>query len=475
MTQTTRPKPPVPRDYNHLVKDWARALQNLRDGRTRLAARIKTISDACRTSHGKAHPVECDPCYGAIIEETRRRYLGAGAGAGAGAGEGGDEWFSGREDFLRDLDRVLDDAKRRRVSLSDVEALIAAAKKAWYRGLLRQYPYFVDVALNSLDDVPRFRELVADARQSEGDVADVVRRGIGRPRGGPVDVEAYVSAASREEKARLLFEADGAGSRAPEGTEAYASLCADAASGLSVEQVMGVMDRDRIGAVSGGWEEREGRVRRVAGERARKLEERRARLQELQRARTAHRKIQRARSQKLAGKFYAAQSCPGCAAEVRGKGGDVLACSLCQVLLDMGVGSAQTVYCSMKCCEEVHDSHTKSRHPCSSGESCLQHTPSPPTPATVLCKECTTHLSVATPYCSTACAATTMKAHLQEAHPVVWAKAKDSLTGAGGGDGGGDGGGPAPMADVAGYVVALTEVHSERVGKKLKRSSLVDV
>ncbi|KAL2109503.1 hypothetical protein VUR80DRAFT_2345 [Thermomyces stellatus] len=125
----------------------------------------------------------------------------------------------------------------------------------------------------------------------------------------------------------------------------------------------------------------------------------------------------------------------------------------------MGVASAQTAYCSMSCCERAHESHVEDTHSCVSGAACLQRTLSPPAYSTTLCKECTVN-NKSTSFCSPACAASTLKLHIEEAHPALSTEVGDAEGG---------------LSDVGRFVVELGDVYDERIGKKIKGAEFVEL
>lgn len=335
----------VPHDQS-VVRDWAPALRLLRESRAATTERLKAISEECAASHSKAHVLECETCWGAVIDEIRDRYLG---------GSRDDEWFSGRAGFLEELGEMLGKARERRVPLSAVEERVNKEKRSWYRDALRKEPYYVNAAIASTESLAEFLRL-ADVR-TDDEIARLVQKGIGPLRGGAIDPEAYLSVLpnpddpkTREDVVRLLFQTDDG--KIPDGAEPYASRYR---SGTPLLQVMNAIDADRTAPSS----DLEARARRAQDERASRraaASDARRRLDELERARTAHTKLLTKKTEEkdkaLRPEFFALPVCGGCGGEVeRGK---VVGCSLCQIGVDMGTRAAQTVYCSMKCCEKAH-------------------------------------------------------------------------------------------------------------------------
>lgn len=348
MPTTTAPAPAPDAPF---IKDFSGALRAHRAERARCAEVLKSISEACRADHGKAHTFECAPCHQTAVEEIRRRYLGPKAG------DASEEWFAGREDFLGELAQMLDGARERRVPLGDVDARIEGEKRRWYRDVLRTYPFFVTSAIESVG-ADNFRAALV-AGTPEDEIADLVRKGTAPLRGGPIDAETYIAlsdpSTSNDDLARLLFETDAG--KIPDGAEPYADLLR---AGTPLEHLITTMARDTT-----PWTptapDLEATFQRARDERAaRRAEAREARrrLDELERARAAHKKIQTARTEerdrRLRGELFEVPGCGGCGGRVGEGGARVVACTLCQVLVDMGVRKAQTVYCSVKCHGDAH-------------------------------------------------------------------------------------------------------------------------
>lgn len=89
-----------------------------------LGERVKELDDSCKASnHAARHLLECESCYGKLVDLMRRRYLESTE----------EEWFSGRKAFLRELDRMFTDAKDLKVTLKDVDARIVKERDQWLR------------------------------------------------------------------------------------------------------------------------------------------------------------------------------------------------------------------------------------------------------------------------------------------------------------------------------------------------------
>lgn len=337
--------PSTTRDETPFLKDWGPALRAHRASRASCAERLASVAEKCAALHGKAHPLECDECRGAIVEEIRRRYVGA---------DGGDAWFSGREGFLKELGAMLDGANGRRVGIAEVEERIQREKVAWYRDTLRTEPYYINAAIGSVGDVAGFHRALGTAEDYE-DLARMVREGIGPVRGGAIDPEAYLSLlenpdSKRDDLLRLVFGTDDG--KIPDGVEPYADLYR---AGTPISTVLSTINEDSA-EPSPDLEARARRARDERSSRRAAARDARRRLDELERARAAHTKILSRKTEekdkRLRTEFYSLPPCRGCGGEV--EAGKVVACSLCQVEVEMGVASAQTAYCSMSCCERAH-------------------------------------------------------------------------------------------------------------------------
>ncbi|PKS12122.1 hypothetical protein jhhlp_001420 [Lomentospora prolificans] len=497
-----------------LIKDWTPTLRQLRDSRRRCGERVSSIEDACRSSCNKKHVIECKEHYGSVIDAIRDRYFSKDTAA---------EWFYGRQDFLKELSHLLDEAKELRARLSDVESRVQKEKAAWYREVLARYPYFVDVAENSSGGAAEFSRALADEAQSTEDLARVVRKGIGRVRGRPINVDDYLAAVTsaqatgdtkkmKEEVIQFLFEVNGSG-KILEGSEKYAEMYRESED-LSIEKVINAIDADRRAAVGGGAIDKQSgpplgaaamaaenqtssehtrrveqvkRAQKAQRQRRVVVEEKRRHMDELQRAKTAHKKIQHAKSEKkhrqLPKEFYDTPPCEACSKPVDHK--DLIACALCQVLVHMGLQATQVAYCSMQCFEKAHERHLEITHTCEAGKYCIQvrNTSSskqeaPPkdaeSPQVCLCKECVNQLGKAIIYCSLPCASSNLKMHLEEAHRSIWEEVKSQQQPASkdGNDGGGrthedEVAAAAHLPNVGKFVESLEDIFQARIGSKL--------
>ncbi|CAI4218223.1 unnamed protein product [Parascedosporium putredinis] len=367
------------------------------------------------------HVIECQEHYGAVIDAVRDRYFGADVAANSG------EWFSGRRDFLAALAHILEEARELRARLSDVEARVQKEKAAWYREVLVRHPYFLDVAERSAastaaagsgvnEELSELTRALADEAQSTEDLARVVRKGIGRVRGRPINVEDYLAAVTgaqatgdvkraKEEVIQFLFEVNGSG-KILEGSEKYADMYRTT-DDLSIERVIDAIDAARraatVGSAPGAPVDRQAgptlgaatsatsveaqtftehgrrreQVRRAQKEQDQRrtaAEEKRRHMDDLQRAKTAHKKIQTAKSEKkhrqLPRELYDTPPCKACSKTVDPK--NLIACSLCQVLVLMGLQPAQVTYCSTECFEKAHKNHLEDSHTCEAGKYCIQ-------------------------------------------------------------------------------------------------------
>ncbi|KAL2161203.1 hypothetical protein VTH06DRAFT_8423 [Thermothelomyces fergusii] len=283
-----------------------------------LAAEAAEIRSACRARHGRHESlVTCPPCYEAVLDAFRARYLGpaprqAGAGAVTGPRQQAArrEWFASRPAFVSALGLLVDAAREYRISPGEIDDRVREERARWYaervRSLLLRLmvedPAGRGAVFEKLEDLSS-GDAVALARE----VADLLGRGPFAPeRGGP-GPEGIAEKLSAADEAEVLREAfftaeDGT---VPEDHQKYLDLLLR--RGLSMEQVV-----DRI------LEERQ--TATGARDQTDKLTQR---LDELRRARAAHeaqktRKAQRRESlarQKVPDELYELPPCAVCGGE----------------------------------------------------------------------------------------------------------------------------------------------------------------
>ena len=305
-------------------------LQSKRQGCMDDAQQIRL---SCTQDHGKETLVECDECYGKLVEGLRSRYIDSSDA----------EWFAGRRAFLQELEALFSAAKRYEVDPRDIEARIQAEKRKWYQES-------VGTTANRLivDDITS-RDDILDRLYEQHlileDLVKEVREAMSRVAPPPSDVEdllqRIISAKDPLDRLEVYKEAfflEGKeGQSMQEGGEPYLDLLKN---GMSMEQVAGRILEARQ-ASAGARVQKEKHIRR---------------LDELRRGRTAH-ELQKTKKKtknretfpetQVPEEMYDLPPCAVCSATVDTD--DFLTCCLCQVLVDLGVQAKPTVYCSGGC------------------------------------------------------------------------------------------------------------------------------
>ena len=442
-----------------------------------LAVQAAQIKADCHAQHGDSKSlVSCPPCYGALLEALRARFLSSGAGPSA-TGTPPDqqhpqrqreEWFTSRRAFLSALELLIDSAKEYQISPQAIDDRVREERSSWYaervRGSLLRLMVEDAVARSAvfekLEDSSAASAAEGDPVRLAREVAEILSRGPLAAGEGP-DTHLLERLATAEDEIgtiEVLEEMFFAGEdgTVPEDDQKYLDMLLH--HGLTMEQVV-----DRI------LEERQAAV--GAREQTAKLK---ARLDELRRARAAHeahksRKARRRESlaqQKAPDELYALPPCAVCGEAPSTK--SFFCCTLCTILAGHGVQEKQTVFCSKKCEDKGYvstlpsfllppssprpltsntntpsqASHTDT-HICSSAWDCIQVHPRPqPTPSwggeedassstmdeepsptnnpnnlhPHFCTECLTTLKQPTTWCSAACAAANFQCHRDEVH-----------------------------------------------------------
>ncbi len=326
-----------------------------------LAGQAAQIKAECHTQHGDSKSlVSCPPCYGAILEALKVRFLSSVAGTSA-SGTPPDqqhpqrqreEWFTSRRAFLSALELLIDSAKEYQISPQAIDDRIREERSSWYaervRGSLLRL-MVEDAAARSavfekLEDSSAASAAEGDPVRLAREVAEILSRGS-LAAGKRPDAHLLERLAAAEDEIgtiEVLEEMFFAGEdgTVPEDDQKYLDMLLH--HGLTMEQVV-----DRI------LEERQAAV--GAREQTAKLK---ARLDELRRARAAHeahktRKARRRESlaqQKAPDELYALPPCAVCGEAPSTK--NIFCCTLCTILAGHGVQERQTVFCSKKCEEK---------------------------------------------------------------------------------------------------------------------------
>ncbi len=319
-----------------LPEHWTE-LNAAKTQRERCSQDVEELKQSCEKDCGKRHVVECESCYGKVLDRMKQRYI-----------ESQDrEWFSQRRAFLQELDDLFADAKNDQRSLKTIEARIESEKEAWYRWVLRKYPEFLEVADHGMlqDDL---RGMLDDPDQSREQLVSMMWQGVGKPQDWSPKVDAFADKASavKDDSAELkkLYISEFFTNGVEDNVLSHAKGYLDeyrSSDDTTLEEIMGKIAQDNHRSRS-SQPQRDHHMKR---------------LDELRRAKTAFEQ-NRMRSKGLLHQVQAKEelydlpACTSCKGTVSPN--DVLSCSLCQAIVQMGGVGKLTVYCSEKC---YHDGH----------------------------------------------------------------------------------------------------------------------
>ncbi|KAK3187084.1 hypothetical protein K4F52_004250 [Lecanicillium sp. MT-2017a] len=325
--------------------------------RARCSEDVEELKRACEKDCGKRHVVECESCYGKVLDRMKQRYVESQER----------EWFSQRRAFLQELEDLFADAKNDQRSLKTIEARIESEKEAWYRWVLRKYPEFLEVADHGMlqDDL---RGMLDDPDQSRDQLVSMMWQGVGKPQDWSPKVDAFADkvAAAKGDATELkkLYISEFFTNGAEGGVLTHAQKYLDeyrSNDDTTLEEIMGKIAQDNHRSRS-SQPQRDHHMKR---------------LDELRRAKTAFEQ-NKLRSKGLLhqvqakDELYDLPACTTCKGPVSPS--DVLSCSLCQAIMQMGGVGKLTVYCSEKCFRDGHEEHVSKDHDCDAGDKCVQLT-----------------------------------------------------------------------------------------------------
>ncbi|KJZ75742.1 hypothetical protein HIM_04899 [Hirsutella minnesotensis 3608] len=368
---------------------------------------LRQLLASCRKECGKKQVTDCPKCYVLALDRMRFRYA-----------ESQDrEWFTQRKAFLHELEGMFQDAKDNKRSLESIEARIDSEKEAWYRWVLRKYPEFIAVSDRGSNQ-DELRGMLDDPDRSREELVGMMLEGVGTPPSWPSSVDAFAekvaaigddASALRELYVTEFFMNQSSGQVLENALKYLSEFRSNEA--MTIEDVI-----DRI--ASDMKESRNSVPLRNNHQR---------RLDELRRAKTAfeHDKMQAkirasgAQMSKAMQLLYDLPPCYVCQGTV--DPANVLSCSLCQTVLQMGAADSKlTVYCTEDCFHKGHAKHVEAEHDCKAGDACVQLRDEDVEMddgswTTVSCKECLDEKQM-TLYCSDRCARENIAEHRRAAH-----------------------------------------------------------
>lgn len=382
--------------------------------RSRCAADVAFLTSDCARDHPQhKHVLECRECYEKVVDRMRSRYLDPKDGVAR-------EWFSGQEALLKDLEDLFAAAREYKVSLDEIDARLEEGRKQWYEQRVRASPSIRKTLEELVNRKDVFAKIGASGAPSDEIVADV-REALERSDALGRDFRAedvertlrrLMEIKSTEEKNQVYRETFFQG-RPDEPvsakTQMYLGRLED---GATMDEIIDRISMDRRSSI-GALDQKE---------------RHRQRVEELRRAKNAHEleKTKKARQDSNTrpqppDEMYDQPPCHACGRELDLQ--DYTACPLCQVLVDNGVRTKPTVFCSAACLSgpDGQGAHVEASHDCAGGDGCAQlidedvdmdlHRSGP-----FLCKECTTGLKKEAVYCSLRCADINFQRHREQVH-----------------------------------------------------------
>ncbi|KAI1109656.1 hypothetical protein F5Y14DRAFT_21410 [Nemania sp. NC0429] len=394
-------------------------LETLQRGRRDLSIcsqELENIRGSCIQEHGKNHVAECAECWTRLVNRMRDRYLNSAI----------KEWFSGRRAFLQELDDLFAKAREHEVDFKTIEQRIADEKKEWLRDKVRNLG--LQTATKSPAEARTLQQKLNDRDIPADQLVHELRECLG------VNAEPYnevFSTFSKQVKAaqppsarahayiEALFQPE----RDPAAAAKSQKYIDMITNGKPIAEVINTMVRDRQ-STKGGLEQRQVLQKK---------------LEELRRARAAHELDKNKRDQVRQEKARAAMSnaaytlprCEICDQPVNPR--NFLSCPVCQLLGDhYKLPWAPIVFCSEECYEDAdgYDTHVKSAHHCSSGQSCLNlaHAGSEMDESLmVFCRECVEDLEQDSQFCSSSCYNKNFKQHRERVH-IPWRERRNRET-----------------------------------------------
>ncbi|KAG5981995.1 hypothetical protein E4U55_002429 [Claviceps digitariae] len=360
---------------------------------------VAALKSSCRQNCGKDNVTECQECYGKVLDRLRSRYSESEER----------EWFAQRRAFMHELDGLFQDVKVGKRSIKSLEARIESEKEAWYRWVLRKYPEFIAVSDRGVNR-DEIRGMLDDPDRSREELVQTMLEGIGKPPNWPSDVDKFaerVSATTDSRELKKLYIAEffinQSTGQVLENAEKYLEEYKSSDS-MALEDIM-----DKI--VADLQKSRNAQPQRDNHNR---------RLDELRRAKTAFeqnrmqaKSLKGAQAASAKPELYDLPPCLVCRKEVPTD--DILSCTICQALVQIGGDAKLTVYCSEDCYGKGHDGHVDSKHDCEAGDRCVQLSDEDvemedEISAAVCCNECL-DLKKATLYCSERCAVANIARH----------------------------------------------------------------
>lgn len=307
---------------------------------------VKELIAACARDHPQhTHVIECRGCYEKVIDRMNSRYSDSKTTG---------KWFSvTAEPTLKELDELFTAAKEYKVDLAAIDRRAEEERKRSYAHQVKTSPSIRKSLEELLDGKELFASIgVKDATFDEavGEVREALRgsgvlNGEAGADGAEKALQCLMEANTSEKRLQAYKQAfflDKSEETISGKTQMYLDRLQDGATMDDIVNKIAVDRRSSIGAMD-------------------RKEMHKKRIEDLKRARAAH-ELQKSR--KASGRkdsnqkpqppdeMYDQPPCTACGRELDLQ--DYVACPVCQILVDSGVRSKPTVFCSMACFSGEH-------------------------------------------------------------------------------------------------------------------------
>lgn len=380
-------------------------LAAFRARRGECAGEVAKIKARCSQDHPQhKHVLECRECYPQIITCMRNWFLDTK----------NQEWFSGREVFLGELKALFAAALDHAVGLEDIDARIDTERRKWYQEQIKSSPSI----RKSLEELTDHKDVLAKVGNGTpfDDLLESMQAaldGASSREDAKKSLDRLLVAKSSEEKYQLYKETFfhvSSDEHISEKTQLYADRLQ---TGATMDEIVNKISLDRRSSIGASDQK----------------ERNRKRIDELRRARAAHelQKSKKASGRKDTQKpqppseVYEQPPCSVCRRDVDTRG--FYPCNACVVMVDAGIRSRATVYCSTACrdSDRGEEFHVEESHACASGNYCTQITDEDvdmdmESKRLLLCRECTHLHKIESIFCSLRCADNNFRRHREEIH-----------------------------------------------------------
>lgn len=306
-------------------------LAAFRARRGECAEEVSKIKAKCAQDHSQhKHVLECRECYPQIISCMRSWFLDTK----------NQEWFSGREVFLGELKALFAAALDHAVGLEEIDARIDTERRKWYQEQIKASPSI----RKSLEELTDHKDVLAKAGSGAPfeDLLESMQAaldGASSREDAKKSLDRLIVAKSPEEKYQLYKETFfhvSSDEHISEKTQLYADRLQ---TGATMDEIVNKISLDRRSSIGASDQK----------------ERNRKRIDELRRARAAHelQKSKKASGRKDTQKpqppneVYDQPPCSVCRRDVDIR--NFYPCNACVVMVDAGIRSRTTVYCSPAC------------------------------------------------------------------------------------------------------------------------------